>query len=163
MIWGSISYIDFDTKLRHKFQFCFRDNWDILNFVPAHYFFFETHWANWLFYETLVCFRGVPKPSYSDGFATCFSIEFLFPKIDSKKNDSLDFNTQGASASKLLLTIPKAVIFFARRQIPKYADEQSGTFFWGWCFMCICGFLRVFVGAQTTNTQIQIRFRISVK
>ncbi len=44
MIWGGISYVDFDTKLRHKSQFCFQDNWDILNFVPAHYFFFET-WA----------------------------------------------------------------------------------------------------------------------
>jgi hypothetical protein len=35
---GGISYVDFDTKLRHKSQFCFRDIWDILNFVPAHYF-----------------------------------------------------------------------------------------------------------------------------
>jgi hypothetical protein len=135
----------------------------IFNFVPAHYFFFDTHWAKQFFYETLVCFGGVPKPSYSDGFATCFSIEFLFPKIYSKKNDSLDFNTQGASASILLLTIPKAVIFLARRQICKYADKQSGTFLFGWCLMCICGFLQVFVGAQTTNTQIQFRFRISVK
>ncbi len=83
MIWGGISYIDLDTKLRHKSQFCFQDNLDILNFVPAHYFFFETHWAKRFFYETLVCFRGVAKPSFSDGFATCFSIELLFTKIDS--------------------------------------------------------------------------------
>ncbi len=64
-------------------QFCFRDNWEILNFVPANYFFIETHWAEQFFSETLVCFQGVAKPSFSDGFATCFSIEFLFPKIDS--------------------------------------------------------------------------------
>ncbi len=66
-------------------MFCFQDNWDILNFVPAHYFFFETHWAKGFFYETLVCFRGVAKPSFFDGFANCFSIEFLFTKIDSNK------------------------------------------------------------------------------
>jgi hypothetical protein len=55
----------------------------------------------------MVCFQGVTKPSFSDGFVTCFSIEFLFTKINSDKNDSLDFDTQGASASKSLLTIPK--------------------------------------------------------
>ncbi len=92
-----------------------------------------------------------------------FQLNSFSLKLILKKNYSLDFNTQGASASKLLLTIPKAVIFLAHRQICKYADDQSGTFFFGWCLMCICGFLRVFVGAQTANTQIQIRFRISVK
>ncbi len=56
MIWGGISYVDFDTELRHKSHFCFQDNWDILNFVPAHYFFFETHWAKQFFYKTLVGF-----------------------------------------------------------------------------------------------------------
>jgi hypothetical protein len=108
MIWGGISYIDFDTKLRHKSQFCFRDKWDILNFVPANYFFIKTHWAEGFFYKTLVCFQGVTKPSFSYGFTTCFLIEFLFTKINSnRKNDSLDLDTQGASASKSLLTIPK--------------------------------------------------------
>jgi hypothetical protein len=84
---GGISYVDFDTKLKHKSQFCFRDNWDILKFVPTHYFFFETHLAKQFFYhETLVCFRGVAKPSFSDGFITCFSIELVFTKIDWFKN-----------------------------------------------------------------------------
>jgi hypothetical protein len=83
MILGGISYLrKFWYQIETLVSVSFRDNWDIPNFVPAHYFFIETHWAKWFFYKTLVCFRGVTKPSFSDGFSTCFSFEFLFTKID---------------------------------------------------------------------------------
>jgi hypothetical protein len=59
MIWGGVSDVDFDTKLRQKSQFCFRDDWDILDFVPAHYFFIKTHLAKQFFYKTLVFFEGL--------------------------------------------------------------------------------------------------------
>ncbi len=47
----------------------------------------------------------------------------------------------------------KAVISLACRRIHKYADKQVGTIFLRWCLMCICGFLRVFIGAQTADVR----------
>ena len=48
---------------------------------------------------------------------------------------------------------PKGVILLAYKQIHKFTEEQSPTFFAGWCLQCFFGFL--FVGTQTTNAQIR--------
>ena len=42
----------------------------------------------------------------------------------------------------------KAVILLARKQIHKYTDEQSRTFFFGWCLLCGGMFLGVFFGTH---------------
>ncbi len=97
---GGISYVDFDTKLRHKSQLCFQDDWDILILFPPIILFSKLIGPNTFSTRLWYVFEGTQNHHFLMVLQLAFQSNSFSLTLIQTENVSLDFNTQGASASK---------------------------------------------------------------
>ncbi len=106
MIWGGISYVDFDTKLSQSLRFASEIIGRFLILFLPIIFSSKLIGLNNFSIRLWYVFEGPQNHHFLMVLQVAFQLNSFSLKSIQHKNDSLDLDSQGTSTSKSLLTIP---------------------------------------------------------